>query len=276
MAYKDWPAEPRSDQDIEHLALACRIQAASEREWMPDIFDLVERLKKSGRLSGLQVIVRHDDDLVGDDARAFVEQRVIEVKKSVYDGARKGVPRDRMTIAHEIGHVVLDHRGEPKSRKPGAVGREKGISPFRSAERQATVFAARFLMLGDQVKQCKSPAEVVARFNVSSEAARIRFEQVNDREAAKLIPPDLKAAIRKASKPAEKDPLSRWQSSTLAPEQQVRLAWETANELVGHDPKEFRCVDGLYAIRWSRRNMEAPGGWRLKSGKIIPWDAEQP
>jgi len=43
----------------------------------------------------------------GVHADTDVENHVIHIKRSVYDGACAGNGRDRMTIAHEIGHYLL-------------------------------------------------------------------------------------------------------------------------------------------------------------------------
>jgi hypothetical protein len=65
-------------------------------EFMPEIFPK----------SHFEVV--EDDELpCGVHAETDVENHVIYVKQSVYDGACSGNGRDRMTIAHEIGHYLL-------------------------------------------------------------------------------------------------------------------------------------------------------------------------
>lgn len=275
MAFRDWITKARSDEELERLAHACRLESASGDEWAPDVVELVERLIRSGRLAGLKIVVRPDQELPNDEARAFVEDRIIELRQSVYDGARHGVPRYRMTLMHEIGHIILDHRGEPKSRIPGVGAREEGIPAPKSVERQATVFAAAFLMPRAQVRKCADVAELAARLNVSATAARIRFENVNLRQTAKQVPPDIKAAIERLKASVGVHDARPPPPSVLTIEQQVGLAWETAPQLKGHDPREYRCIDGRYVIRRSRWSSEAPGGWRLGGGKIIPWESER-
>src|SRR5262249_33696882 len=102
-----------------------------------------------------------------DEAVVSVDERIMKVRESVHEGARMRVPRYRMTLAHEVGHMALNHTGAPKSRIPGVGAREVFISPAKSAERQASVFAAAFLMPRAQVRQCTSPADVARRLNVS-------------------------------------------------------------------------------------------------------------
>lgn len=196
MAFKDFHTGGRSDEEIERLAHAYRMTTASGDDWAPNVLDLIERLQApGGRLEGLSIVVRPDIDMPNDEAIAFVEKRIIEVRASVYEGARKGIPRYRMTLAHEVGHMALDHAGAPKSRTPGVGAREEFIPPPKSAERQARVFAAAFLMPRAQVRQCQNVEDVAHRLNVSLQAAKIRFDQVNVRDADKTTPPHIEAAI---------------------------------------------------------------------------------
>ena len=52
--------------------------------------------------------VVEDDELPqGVHADTDVENHIIRIKRFVYDGACNGNGRDRMTIAHEIGHYLL-------------------------------------------------------------------------------------------------------------------------------------------------------------------------
>lgn len=275
MAYKDWPTQPRSDEQIERVAHSYQLAADSGDEWAPNILGLIERLSMPGcPLFGLQIVVRPDNELPDDEAIAFVDDRIIEVRELVKDGARAGHPRSRMTLAHELGHIALDHRGAPKSRKPGAGGRETFIPASKSAERQATVFAATFLMPRAQVRQCKRPEEVAHRLKVSGEAAGIRFEQVAVRDVDKKTPPHIAAAIERLKASVGASDRRAPPELVLSPDQQTMLVWETADELENHDPREYRCIDHRWVIRWSRRNTDASGGWRLFKGKIVPWDFE--
>jgi hypothetical protein len=275
VAFEDWITEARADAEIEQLAHRLRIAAGNGNDWAPDVADLIARLARPGSpLSNLKLIVRPDEEMPDDEAIAFVDDRRIEVRESVYRGAQQGRTRDRMTLAHELGHVALGHFGAPKSRKPGPGRRESFISPAKSAERQATVFAAAFLMLRASVRECQSADEVARRFKVSLEAARIRFNAIRHQEFGRPTPPDVEAAIRNLKTEVSAGYSRRVPDSVLSPELQMRLAWATADESLGDDPSEYRCVDKKWMIRWSRRNQSTPGGWRIAQGKVVPWDAE--
>jgi Zn-dependent peptidase ImmA (M78 family) len=271
VAFKDWHTQGRSDEEIERLAHAYRMAGASGDDSAPNVLELIERLRApGGRLEGLRIVVRPDSEMPNDEACAFVDERVIEVRESVHEGARDGVPRHRMTLAHEVGHIALDHVGAPKSRVPGVGAREKFIPPAKSAERQATVFAAAFLMPRAQVRQCQSIEEVAHRLNVSRQAAIIRFDQVNVRDTDKKTPPAIQALIDKLKADARLREARPIPDSVLSAGQQTKLAWETAGEVPDHDPHEYRCIDIRWVIRWSRLNTDASGGWRIFKGRVVP------
>lgn len=106
----------------------------------------------------------------------------ITVKKSVHDRAFWGDGRARMTLAHELGHAVM-HGGQAKFRGAGTTGMT-GLSAsnaFESAEHQAKVFAAAFLVDDEVAAGLHSPDEIATEFLVSVEAAEICFERISER-----------------------------------------------------------------------------------------------
>jgi Zn-dependent peptidase ImmA (M78 family) len=273
--FEDWHTQPRSDDKIGRLAHAYRMAGTSGDAWAPNVLDLIERLQApGGRLEGLSIVVCPDSDMPDDEAIAFVKKRIIKVRESVHEGARMGVPRHRMTLAHEVGHIALEHVGAPKSRIPGVGACEDFIPPAKSTERHARVFAAAFLMPRAQVRQCQSIEEVAHRLNVSRKSAEIRFDQVNIRDADKTTPPEIAAAIEALKVSVSADYERRIPKSVLTPHQQALLAWELADEMQDHDANEYRCVDGRWVVRKSKFNMSVCGGWRLVKGRIVAWDSE--
>lgn len=73
------------------------------------------------------------------DAHGFTlpHKKMIQLREDVYFGALDGKGRDRMTVAHELGHYVL-HRQVTFARVPP--GGE--VPAFRNSEWQANTFAA--------------------------------------------------------------------------------------------------------------------------------------
>ena len=96
----------------------------------------------------------------------------IIVGESVYEGARHGNGRDRMTIAHEYGHYEL-HRYINQS----FARTTKELRAFESAEWQAKAFAAELLIDHRRLKEFSNPIEVANAFGVSLQAATYQMEK---------------------------------------------------------------------------------------------------
>ena len=95
----------------------------------------------------------------------------IVITKSVRDGALQGNGRDRFTIMHEIGHLVL-HRGA----RVIFVANQENIMPYEELEWQADAFAGEFLMDYDITKDM-SVEEIVENCGVSLAAAKFQHRQ---------------------------------------------------------------------------------------------------
>jgi Zn-dependent peptidase ImmA (M78 family) len=81
-------------------------------------------------------------------------------------------PRQRFAIAHEIGHVVLNHPQYVFA----AAGKQDTI-----LEREADIFAGEFLVprkaLQQAFRECRDYAELAQRFEVEREVMYYRFRE---------------------------------------------------------------------------------------------------
>jgi Zn-dependent peptidase ImmA (M78 family) len=226
-------------------------------------------------LHGWKLVERPDDEMPDEEGYADFTTKELVFRRSVLVGAKSGHNRCRMTVAHEMGHVVLEHqhgrlRRMQEGNKEFKFGRKQ-----ESAEWQARYFAAVLLMPRDLVKECSTATELSSKCEVSLQAAEIRFDEVNVRGAAKQTPPDIKAGIDKLKALTRAEQMRPQQQTVLNAEQRMKLAWAIAPEYDGHDPREYRLVNGLYVIRYSRFGIDAAGGWRLRGDAIVPWDFDQ-
>ncbi len=148
---EDFRVNRRSDHQVRDSAYSTKIAYRAENHrpvnvirhlesgWVP-----TERGKKE-----LVLNVVDDAELGSDDGRTEFKGAdvVIAVKRSVYNRAKLGDGRSRMTLAHELGHAVM-HCGEAKHRSTNASGPTalSRINASESAEHQAKVFASAFLI----------------------------------------------------------------------------------------------------------------------------------
>lgn len=102
--------------------------------------------------------------------------KTIFIREDTYEKACEGDPQSRFTIAHEMGHLFLNHKPDLSlSRKDF-----EGKPPiFYDAEWQADTFAAELLMPVDIVKG-KTYTEVQKLCNVSASAAQARVRKVEE------------------------------------------------------------------------------------------------
>lgn len=84
-----------------------------------------------------------------------------------------------MTLAHELAHAVL-HHSVPLFRLVGAAGATDLAQDgaHTSAEHQAKVFAAAFLIHDEDAAKMVSAEEISEQFGVSLQAAKICFDRL--------------------------------------------------------------------------------------------------
>lgn len=132
----DYRVSSLSDQRIYEIAGAVRKYFGIPVDSIVDIIDLISRGSvRTSRGVIKSVVLKRliDSELGEDDARTIVNGNtiIIEVKESVFDKARWGEGRARMTLAHELGHAVMHEKTVPLARatiegkKPGYVLRRK-------------------------------------------------------------------------------------------------------------------------------------------------------
>lgn len=123
-----------------------------------------------------------DEDLMGDShGLTEPDQLVVLIRRDVYDGANRGVGRDRFTMAHELGHLILHGGGRYLERPaPGASPLPPTHKKYEDSEWQANVFAAELLMPVQLVRECSSAMELSVRAAVSMDAAEVRIRSLRE------------------------------------------------------------------------------------------------
>lgn len=132
-----------------------------------EIFEILSQV-----LPGFDFEVCEKDELGDDHGQTFPDERLIKLRRDVYDGMCRGVGRDRFTAAHELGHLFL-HGGIGFARRPSTPNNKR----YLDSEWQADTFASAFLI--DQAKLIKyaTVMQVSEAFGVSLEAAQVRFKK---------------------------------------------------------------------------------------------------
>jgi Zn-dependent peptidase ImmA (M78 family) len=139
----------RDDEDIERLARQLRIKLGIDNQLRPDMITVIIKLKDQGIIKNY---VRVPDDEMPDDEACFdSEEKLLYIRESTFCAANAMYTyleterrRARFTIAHEIGHIALGHKGVRHRGATSTEAKEYGRK-LRHGERDAERFAAAFL-----------------------------------------------------------------------------------------------------------------------------------
>jgi Zn-dependent peptidase ImmA (M78 family) len=101
---------------------------------------------------------------------ASPDRDFIAFREDVWEGALRGRGRDRFTVAHEVGHLILHQKENIVLRR--ATSRPAMLC---RPEWQANTFAAEFLMDYRQIDPNDTEVELARRFGVSIGAASRRL-----------------------------------------------------------------------------------------------------
>ncbi len=165
--------EPKSRADLRRLARILR-----EHLQLDDVlyFPIVELLDVMTELFSDFNYEIVEDSVLSKKVHADTDIRTghIRIKESVYEGACNGERRDRMTIAHEIGHYfTLCFCGFKLTRNFSDVK----IITFRDPEWQAKCFAGELMIPAHLVKGMDRN-EIAEQCGVSYDAACVQYKHL--------------------------------------------------------------------------------------------------
>lgn len=162
-------AKARSRKEIRQIANKFREGLGLQNKlYLPvvEVFEILPMIYE-----GLTTDIVDDHELKGRYAETDIENKVIRVRRSIYDKAVEGDGFSRMTIMHEIGHYeCLVNQPITFNRAPDNVE----IKPYEDPEWQAKCFAGEIMIPVDKVKDM-SPSVIVKKCGVSNAAATYQY-----------------------------------------------------------------------------------------------------
>ena len=163
--------EPKSRSDLRQIGNILRHHLGLDNECRIPIVELLDVLSEA--LDNFSYEIVKDEDLPPSvHADTDVLTGHIRIKESVYERACEGEGRDRMTIAHEIGHFfTICFCGFKLQRNFDG----KKIRPYEDPEWHAKCFAGEF-MVPYHVTQGMTPSEIVEACGVSYQAAKYQYD----------------------------------------------------------------------------------------------------
>ena len=162
----------RNENDIERLAMQVRVGLGvgpSDRIAMQPVLEFA----LDEMVDGAYFEVVADKELDGAEGRTDWAQPRICLSAGTYSRLGQSDPRARMTVAHELGHLLM-HTRQPvfhyKTRT-----KDRTLDP----EWQADYFAAALLMPRNAFRKMRSVAQARAAFGVSRQAALRRARDLS-------------------------------------------------------------------------------------------------
>ena len=165
----------RTDEDLERLARAFLRSTGLEDQIKPDMMTIISKLKHLDPSFGYRRVA--DAKMPDADARWCSDVTEISMRESVFVGMQRGEPRARMTVAHELSHYLLKHKGHlNRSAVKSAV--EISVRRIAQQESEARRLAPRILAPEHLVPEGASVEDIMTTFGLSYEAALIRKDEV--------------------------------------------------------------------------------------------------
>ena len=161
----DYTVEPKSRNDLRELAEVFRKTLRLENSLYFPIVQMLDILPEVFSDFSYEIV---PDYVLPKQCHAQTDIKTghITIKESVYDGACSGNGRDRMTIAHEIGHYfMLCVQGFKLQRNFS-----NAVPSYKNPEWQAKCFAGE-LMIPKKLVKNMNPFMIAKVCGVSSEAA---------------------------------------------------------------------------------------------------------
>lgn len=162
-----------SDEAIEARANLVREKLGIQHCYAFDAQSALEKLRDTAKNFSFRV--GSDEELGTDEAIMDYDSDTLIARDFVFEDLSCGQGRARFTVAHELGHFFLGHKGRRARNK------DKDTyltSRQQIAEIEANIFASYFLVPTELGMNAVSVQDLSDRFQVSIAAAEIAFERI--------------------------------------------------------------------------------------------------
>ena len=133
-----------------------------------DPIDIVRLLEYKIHLLGIEFEIVPESELGMRHGESILGQNIIRIREDVYNRACEGHGRDRLTMAHELGHIILHQKEDI------VLTRSEGtIPPYMDPEWQANAFAGELLAPFQYIKHMEI-FDISTKYGVSIEAASVQ------------------------------------------------------------------------------------------------------
>ena len=164
-----------TDFELEKVAERSRCVSLVHERNQPNVLIILKRLRDLVPDARYEVL--NDDCFASkEEGRTNCEEKLISLPRSVMENLKKGNPRARLTVMHEIGHLILGHEGVLSRAQNDP--RARNSTRVMKFEREAWGFARAFLAPKRLIEKSMTVQQISAKFGISTGVAKIRLEQV--------------------------------------------------------------------------------------------------
>ena len=170
MQNKGFPVAPMRTSEIRKIARFYRARIKDALSMIgKGSLKLELDMLVEGIMEDIHIEIVRRSEMPADYAQAIPEQRKIKLREDVYEDLYYGNPRARFTLAHELGHLFLNHRVDQTFARSH---QEYTHECFRDSEWQADTFASEFLAPA-QYYETMSDKEIAETFGISRQAVEV-------------------------------------------------------------------------------------------------------
>jgi Zn-dependent peptidase ImmA (M78 family) len=165
----------KTDEQLEAVVRGFLGRIGLEYQVRPDLMTVIVKIKHIDcEFNYLRV---PDDEMPDEEAEWDSTSTLVRMRESVFVDMNGNKPRARMTVAHELSHYILGHKGL-LSRKPGILTSDIAIGSVRQEESEAKRTAPIILAPEHLIRDPTTPEVISAMFGLSAEASIYRYEEI--------------------------------------------------------------------------------------------------
>jgi hypothetical protein len=165
----------KTDEDLEAIARNFLQKIGLEYQIRPDLMTVISKLKHV--VPSFKYRRVPDEQMPDAEARWSSEDFELSMRESVFVGMRRDEPRARMTVAHELSHYLLGHKGY-LNRSVIKSSAELSVQRIKNHESEARRLAPILLAPEYLVLEGATVEDIVSTFGLSQQAAAIRKDEI--------------------------------------------------------------------------------------------------
>ena len=169
-----YKASPLSRRDIRYYVRKIKEQVGLENELCFPILTFIENILPTV-IPDFELEIPTVSEMPGKHGETFPSKHIMRIREDVYLRAVQGKGRDRLTIAHEVAHLLLH---DDESIALCRLAPNEKLLPYEDPEWQADAFAGELLASSYLIKGM-TESQIMKRCFVSSAAAHTQLSSLD-------------------------------------------------------------------------------------------------